>query len=60
MIEIDCRKCVNADLEADCCKLYGNNPDTAVRECAADEFVNSQEGVRKCLTASPSPKRLIF
>lgn len=28
MIEIDCRKCVNADLEADCCKLYGNNPDT--------------------------------
>ena len=23
MIEIDCRKCVNADLEADCCKLYG-------------------------------------
>ena len=43
MIEIDCRKCVNADLEADCCKLYGNNPDTAVRECAADEFVNYKE-----------------
>lgn len=43
MIEIDCRKCANADLEADCCKLYGNNPDTAVRECAADEFVNYKE-----------------
>ena len=43
MIEIDCRKCVNADLEADCCMLYGNNPDTAVRECAADEFVNYKE-----------------
>lgn len=43
MIEIDCRKCVNADLEADCCKLYGNDPDTAVRECASDEFVNYKE-----------------
>ena len=43
MIEIDCRKCVNADLEAGCCKLYGNNPDTAVRKCAADEFVNYKE-----------------
>ena len=40
MIEIDCRKCINADLEADCCKLYGNNP---VQECAADEFVNYKE-----------------
>ena len=43
MIEIDCRKCVNADLEADYSKLYGNDPDTAVRECAADEFVNYKQ-----------------
>ena len=47
MIEIDCRKCVNADLEADCCKLYGNDPDTAVRECAADEFVNYKESCKQ-------------
>ena len=47
MIEIDCRKCVNADLEADCCKLYGNNPDTAVQECAADEFVNYKESCKQ-------------
>ena len=50
MIEIDCRKCINADLEADCCKLYGNNPDTAVRECAADEFVNNWEVSRTSTT----------
>lgn len=56
MIEIDCRKCVNADLEADCCKLYGNDPDTAVRECAADEFVNYKEVNKKWngLTATKS------
>ena len=54
MIEIDCRKCVNADLEADCCKLYGNDPDTAVRECAADEFVNYKEVNKNGLTATKS------
>lgn len=43
MIEIDCRKCVNADKEADCCRVYGNNPDVAVKKCANDCFENYKE-----------------
>lgn len=43
MIEIDCRKCVNADKEADCCRVYGNNPNDAVKKCANDGFENYKE-----------------
>lgn len=38
MLEIDCRKCANCDLENDCCKRYGANPDKAVNECVANSF----------------------
>lgn len=38
MLEIDCRKCANCDLEKGCCKLYGNNPDVAVKMCASKGF----------------------
>lgn len=38
MLEIDCRKCINCDLENGCCKLYGNNPDVACKMCASKGF----------------------
>jgi hypothetical protein len=37
MLEIDCRKCTNCDLENGC-KLYGNNPDAAAKMCASKGF----------------------
>ena len=40
MIEIDCRKCANLAETRDGCKLYGNNPKTAVAACRADLFMN--------------------
>lgn len=38
MLEIDCRKCENCTGNA--CKLYGENPNAAVSDCAKDEFEN--------------------
>ena len=38
MIEIDCRKCSNCTGAA--CVIYGNDPDKAVKDCAADGFKN--------------------
>lgn len=43
MIKIDCLKCVNCDLEKDCCKKYGSNPAEAVAACAADGFSSYAE-----------------
>lgn len=43
MMEIDCRKCVNVDMTADCCKVYGCDPDKAVQNCADDNFKNYKE-----------------
>lgn len=37
-IEVDCTKCENCDLENDCCKLYGSDPQEAARRCAARYF----------------------
>lgn len=38
MIEIDCRKCANFDLENDRCKVFGPEPVAAVRACADTGF----------------------
>lgn len=43
MRKIDCRKCGNVDKKADCCKVYGNDPDKAVVSCAQDNFKNYKE-----------------
>lgn len=37
-IEIDCRKCKNCTGYS--CKVYGNNADVAVKNCASDGFKN--------------------
>jgi len=41
--EIDCRKCDNCDMEIGCCKLYGNDPEKAVKACAANCFAGYKE-----------------
>ena len=38
MLEIDCRKRINVDMENQCCKLYGSDPETAVKKCASNGF----------------------
>ena len=38
MIYIECKKCINCDIENDCCKLYGSDPNEAVVKCASDAF----------------------
>lgn len=40
-IEIDCRKCKNCT--GNSCKIYGDNADVAVKECANDGFKNYKE-----------------
>ena len=40
-IEIDCRKCKNCT--GNSCKIYGDNADVAVKECANDNFKNYKE-----------------
>ena len=40
MLEIDCRVCANVDMKVDLCKVYGNDPDKAVKNCANDGFKN--------------------
>lgn len=37
MLEIDCRKCINCDLENGC-KLHGNDPEAAAKKCASNGF----------------------
>ena len=38
MLEIDCRKCLNCDMENARCKLYGSDPEKAAKACAANDF----------------------
>jgi hypothetical protein len=38
VIEVDCLKCKNCDLENDRCKLYGSDPKKAAERCAANYF----------------------
>lgn len=38
VIEVDCLKCKNCDLENDRCKLYGSDPKKAAERCAASYF----------------------
>ena len=44
-LEIDCRKCINCDLENACCMLYGNDPEKAVKMCASKGF---EDYIIKC------------
>ena len=39
-MEIDCRKCVNCDVAKGNCRMYGSDPDKAVKACAAHGFEN--------------------
>lgn len=39
---VDCRKCANCDLEHDCCKKFGNDPEVAAKMCAERNFGNYQ------------------
>ena len=38
MLEIDCRRCRHFDEDNDCCNVYGNDPERAVKACADDGF----------------------
>ena len=38
MIRVDCRRCMNCTGEE--CKLYGDDPVKAAKNCAHDHFVN--------------------
>lgn len=40
MKEVDCRMCKNLIDKENGCKLYGNNPDEAVKKCADNNFRN--------------------
>lgn len=41
--EIDCRKCENCDMQNDRCAIYGNDPEKAVKACAANQFKHYTE-----------------
>lgn len=38
MIEVRCRICKNCDAKNSRCKLYGNDLEKAVKQCAANGF----------------------
>lgn len=40
MLEIDCRTCENCDMDRGRCKLYGDDPQKAVKACAGNGFRN--------------------
>lgn len=40
MLEIDCRTCGNCDMDRGRCKLYGDDPQKAVKACADNGFRN--------------------
>jgi len=40
MMEIDCRECVNCDVAKGNCRMYGSDPDKAIKACAAYGFEN--------------------
>ena len=40
ILEIDCRKCGNCDMEHGCCLKYGKDPTLAAKQCADHGFTN--------------------
>ena len=45
MIEVDCRKCKNCTGYS--CKIYGNDANKAVKDCANDCFLNYKKKGKK-------------
>ena len=37
-VEVGCRKCKNCDIENDRCRVFGSDPEKAVRACAKHDF----------------------
>lgn len=46
MLEIDCNKCGNLTDKVNGCKVYGSDPTTATKACAADGFINFTPGLK--------------